>query len=76
MDDITSALDARTEGLLWHRLRNESNNRVILVSTHREVTAMQADEVIWLDQGKIRAVDTHTNLLFTYPEYRHLFAKT
>ncbi|HDT12495.1 MAG TPA: ABC transporter ATP-binding protein [Candidatus Marinimicrobia bacterium] len=76
MDDITSALDAQTEGLLWHRLRNESNNRVILVSTHREATAMQADEVIWLDQGKIRAVDTHTNLLFTYPEYRHLFAKT
>lgn len=76
MDDITSALDARTEGLLWQRLRHESKNRVILVSTHREATAIQADEVIWLDQGRIRAVDLHTNLLNLYPEYRHLFAKT
>jgi ATP-binding cassette subfamily B protein len=76
MDDITSALDARTEGLLWKRLGKDSQNRVILVSTHREATAMQADEVIWLDQGKVRDVNTHVNLLNMYPEYRHLFAKS
>lgn len=75
MDDITSALDAKTEGILWQRLREDSTKRTILVTTHREATAKQADKIIWLDQGKIRDICSHVELLEEYSEYRHLFAK-
>jgi ATP-binding cassette, subfamily B, multidrug efflux pump len=75
MDDITSALDAHTEGLLWQRLREEAVKRTVLVTTHREATAKQADKIIWLDQGKVRDIRPHNELLENYSEYRHLFAK-
>ncbi|RKY47874.1 MAG: hypothetical protein DRP86_07160 [Candidatus Neomarinimicrobiota bacterium] len=75
MDDITSALDAKTEGILWQRLRENSTNRAVLVTTHREATAKQANKIIWLDQGKIRDICSHGELLEKYAEYRHLFAK-
>ncbi|MDD5583082.1 MAG: ABC transporter ATP-binding protein [Candidatus Marinimicrobia bacterium] len=76
MDDITAALDAKTESILWRRLKKVSHNRVILVTTHREATAKQATQIIWLDQGKIKDIATHERLLKMYSEYCHLFAKT
>jgi ATP-binding cassette subfamily B protein len=75
MDDITSALDANTEGILWQRLREDSTIRTVLVTTHREATAKQADKIIWLDEGKIQNICTHSELLEEYSAYRHLFAK-
>jgi ABC-type transport system involved in cytochrome bd biosynthesis fused ATPase/permease subunit len=47
----------------------------VLVTTHREATAKQADKIIWLDEGKIQNICTHSELLEEYSAYRHLFAK-
>ena len=74
LDDVTSALDARTESRFWEHLRGQLPDAGILVSTHREATAQQADRVLWLEDGKIQHEGTHASLLAEHREYQRLFA--
>ena len=73
-DDVTSALDARTEQQFWSHLRSQLPDAGILVSTHREATAQRADRVLWLEGGSIRHEGTHASLLAEHEGYQRLFA--
>ena len=74
LDDVTSALDARTERDFWNHLRGQLPDAGILVSTHREATASQADRVLWLEGGRIVHEGRHEELLAEHEEYQALFA--
>ena len=74
LDDVTSALDARTEQQFWGQLRSQLPDAGILVSTHREATAQRADRVLWLEAGRIRHEGTHASLLAEHEAYQRLFA--
>jgi len=74
LDDVTSALDARTEQQFWGHLRSQLPDAGILVSTHREATAQRADRVVWLEGGRIREEGKHAALLEAHEGYRRLFA--
>ncbi len=74
LDDVTSALDARTESRFWEEIRGTLDTTGVLVSTHREATARVADRVLWLEGGTIRAEASHADLL-RHTEYRELFAR-
>lgn len=56
VDDLSSALDVKTERDLWRRLRDEGSSTVIAVS-HRQFVIDQADQVITLEDGRITAID-------------------
>lgn len=75
LDDVTSALDARTEDTFWRELSERLPDTGVLVSTHREATARTADHVVWLDRGSIRDQGTHRELLEQHPDYERLFAR-
>ncbi len=74
LDDVTSALDARTERQFWNHVRGQLPDAGILVSTHREATAQQADRVLWLEEGVILHQGRHEELLEEHEEYKRLFA--
>ena len=75
LDDVTAALDMTTEQLFWKRLRQHYPQVSVLVTTHREATAHAADRVLWLENGRIREVGHHQDLLQKHAEYRFLFAR-
>lgn len=75
LDDVTAALDMATERTFWKRLRREYPDVAVMVTTHREATAHAADRVLWLEDGKIREVGEHQELLKNHAEYRFLFAR-
>ncbi|HDR04335.1 MAG TPA: ABC transporter ATP-binding protein [Candidatus Marinimicrobia bacterium] len=75
LDDVTSALDAKTERLFWNEIRRYLPKTTIIAATHREATAATADQVIWLNNHTISAIDQHHKLLDANPAYRRLFAK-
>jgi ATP-binding cassette, subfamily B, multidrug efflux pump len=75
LDDATSALDLKTERLFWSRLRREHSEAAVLVATHREATAQEADRVLWLEKGRFLHEGRHADLLQRWPEYRDLFAR-
>lgn len=74
-DDATSALDLKTEQILWANLNAEYSEALYLVATHREATAEQMDRVVWIKGGKVFKEGSHDKLLNEHPEYRSLFAR-
>ena len=55
VDDLSSALDVKTERDLWARLNEEGRSTVLAVS-HRQFVIDQADQVITLENGRIASI--------------------
>ncbi|MGK5559017.1 ATP-binding cassette domain-containing protein, partial [Actinomadura kijaniata] len=72
LDDATSSLDTVTEQRVTDALTGGPERRTRLVVAHRLTTARRADEVIWLDEGRIRARGRHEDL-WRDPAYQALF---
>ncbi len=72
MDDITASLDAANEKKLWADLDRECGSITCLIVTHRMATAMMADRIIVLKDGRIEATGTHDELMQSCETYRHL----
>jgi len=69
LDDPLSALDVNTESLVEIALREVLVSTTALVVAHRPSTVMLADRVALLEDGRITAVGTHSELLRTSPHY-------
>lgn len=72
LDDCTSALDAQTEANLWKALK--TYRCTTLVVTQKITTAMEADSIILLREGRLLAKGTHKELLETSELYQKLVA--
>jgi ATP-binding cassette subfamily B protein len=69
LDDATSAVDPRVEAAILGSLRGRDAGASILVVAYRRATIALADEVIYLEQGKVVATGTHADLLATNQGY-------
>ncbi|RKR20880.1 ABC transporter ATP-binding protein [Arthrobacter oryzae] len=74
LDDPLSALDVNTEELVERRLREVLADTTTLIVAHRPSTVALADRVALLEDGRITAVGTHTELLATNSHYRYVIA--
>nr|WP_245534366.1 ABC transporter ATP-binding protein [Xylanimonas cellulosilytica] len=74
LDDPLSALDVATEERVTARLREVLHDTTTLVIAHRPSTVALADRVAVLQDGRITAVGTHTELLATDPHYRYVIS--
>ncbi|WP_446216022.1 ABC transporter ATP-binding protein [Micromonospora sp. IBHARD004] len=76
LDDATSAVDPRVEAAILAGLRAPTGGSgaaaSILVVAYRRATIALADEVIYLEQGRVLARGTHPELLATVPGYADL----
>lgn len=71
IDDTTSALDPTTEQNIIRRLKAREGMSSLIVAS-RPSTVAVADRVAFIDQGAIRDVGTHEELLARSDEYRQL----
>jgi ABC-type multidrug transport system fused ATPase/permease subunit len=62
LDEATSALDAETEAEITKVLQSLKNEMTVVLIAHRLSTVMHADKIIYLDQGKIVAEGTFSQL--------------
>jgi ATP-binding cassette subfamily B protein len=76
LDDPLSALDVHTEAQVEEALRRVLATTTALVVAHRPSTVMLADRVALLDDGRIAAVGTHSELLDAVPAYRMLLSQS
>jgi ATP-binding cassette, subfamily B, bacterial len=70
LDDATSAVDPRVEAAILAGLRQGGSS--ILVVAYRRATIALADEVVYLEHGRVIAHGPHATLLATVPGYTDL----
>ena len=75
LDDPLSALDVHTEALVEQALRRVLASTTALLVVHRPSTVALADRVALLEDGTIRAVGTHSELMATQPSYRAVLSQ-
>jgi len=72
MDDVTAALDAENEELLWDAIEDRRPDVTAVLVTHRMITARRADEIMVMDRGRVVDRGTHEELLGRCGLYRRL----
>ena len=73
LDDTTSALDAKTEAKIQETLDHLMEGRTTFVITHRISTAMRADRILVLDNGRMAGWGVHDDLIEECEVYRLLY---
>ncbi|MGW0432658.1 ABC transporter ATP-binding protein [Micromonospora sp. NPDC003197] len=75
LDDATSAVDPRVEAAILAALRvggDDAPAASILVVAYRRATIALADEVVYVERGRVVARGTHQELLTSAPGYADL----
>lgn len=74
LDDATASLDTVTEAAVEEAIERTLPGRTRVVVTHRAATASRADTVVWLEDGRVRAVGAHDEL-WRDPAYQAVFTE-
>ena len=72
LDEATSALDSESESQIQAALENLSNGRTVIAIAHRLSTILNANQIVVMENGAIKEVGTHNELLEKSPYYRKL----
>ena len=72
LDDATSSVDATVEQRILAGLRDAELPSTVVVVAYRRATIELADEVVFVDGGRVAARGTHAELLATSPGYADL----
>ncbi len=68
LDEVTSALDAETEHAVMSSIEQLRGSTTVVIVAHRLSTVQHADQVIYLDKGRILGVGTFDELRKSIPQ--------
>lgn len=73
LDDSLSSVDAETEQVILHHLRQVMSGRTVVLISHRVAAVKDADQILVLDEGKLVERGTHSELLTSGGLYAELY---
>ena len=68
LDEVTSALDAETEHAVMSSIESLRGTTTVVIVAHRLSTVQHADQVIYLDNGRVLGVGTFDELRKSIPQ--------
>ncbi|MFE1250878.1 ABC transporter ATP-binding protein [Streptomyces sp. NPDC058741] len=72
LDEVTAHLDSDTEAALRDAIMEAGRECAVLAIAHRLSTIVQADRIIVMEEGRVRATGTHRELIESDAVYRRL----
>ena len=72
LDDSVSAVDTKTEKTILENLRKVREDKTTILIAHRVSTIENMDKIIFIDDGKILGIGTHTELYSSCNEYKNM----
>ena len=72
LDDATSAIDPSVETEILKGLRRSELPSTVVIVAYRRSSIALADEVVFLEEGRVVAQGSHEELLATTPGYTRL----
>jgi ATP-binding cassette subfamily B protein len=72
-DDSTAAVDAATEQRIRAALKDIVKKRAVIIIAHRLSSLMHADEILFIDKGRIVERGSHEELMAAGGRYRELY---
>ncbi|WP_075618752.1 ABC transporter ATP-binding protein [Paenisporosarcina indica] len=70
MDEATASLDSQSEGIVQQALTRLMEGRTTFVIAHRLSTIVNADKIIFIEQGQVTGIGTHNELILSHSLYR------
>ncbi|WP_324284100.1 ABC transporter ATP-binding protein [Fusobacterium polymorphum] len=73
LDEATSALDSESEKLVQEALDSLMEGRTTFVIAHRLSTIVRADKIVVMEDGEIKEMGTHSELIAMNGIYKNLY---
>jgi len=74
LDEPTSALDVRGELELFDRVLTAATRRTVVLISHRFSTVRHSDQIVVLEEGRVREEGDHATLMALGGRYAEMFA--
>src|SRR5699024_12674586 len=74
LDEATSQVDAITEAAITESVHSHAERGAVITIAHRLSTVIRADRIVLLEEGRVRAQGTHSELLGSDELYRAMGA--
>lgn len=72
LDDSTSAVDTATEARIRQSFKNELKDTTVFIIAQRISSVQDADEILVLDDGELKGIGTHEELLKNNEIYQEI----
>ena len=72
LDDSVSAVDTKTETTILGNLRATRAGKTTILIAHRISTIEKMDKILFIEEGRLVAMGTHSQLYETCSEYRKM----
>ncbi len=72
-DEATSALDNETQAQIQKAIENMKKDYTILIIAHRLSTIINADRILYIEDGIVKSEGTHKELLKNCESYKKLY---
>lgn len=69
LDEATSSLDASTEAVVTESIRVNSPDCTLVVVAHRLATIINADQIVYIENGRVAAQGTFSELTRAVPDF-------
>ncbi len=73
LDEATSALDTESEQKIQIALERLAEGRTVIAIAHRLSTILSADQIVVMENGRIKEIGNHAELLDNSGYYRRLY---
>ena len=73
LDDSTSAVDTATEAKIRESFYNQLSGTTVFIIAQRISSVMDADKILVVDDGEIKGIGTHAQLIESNEIYREIY---